>query len=205
MPPDTGNIPKQRQPRQQRAKQTVNNILDAATLLIQEEGLEQLTTNKLADRSGVNIASIYQYFPNKESIVAAVVEKHVGFATIMLNKELENASDLSIKEAAYQLILSGIRLFEMSDGLIVEMLSSMPNLTNIPGLKMVEFQIMEGCRRFLMKRRDELDVKDLDTAIYVATNSALLVMAKYLFDPPAHLTNEAVAEEIATMITKYFV
>ena len=64
---------------------------------------------------------------------------------------------------------------------------------------------MEGCRRFLMKRRGELDVKDLDTAIYIATNSALLVMTKYLFDPPSHITNEGIADEIATMITKYFV
>ena len=198
--------PKQRLPRQARAQKTVADILNSATLLISEHGLEQFSTNKLAEHSGVNIASIYQYFPNKEAIVAAIIEQHVGAAIQVLQSMVNNSDtgQISIKDAAYQLITAGISLFKSSEGLILELLSSMPNFTKIPGMKILEFQMAEACRRFLIKRRDQLKVKDLDTAIYIATNATIFLMVKYLFDPPAHISNEQIAEETATMIAGYF-
>jgi AcrR family transcriptional regulator len=59
-------------PRQARSLATVEVILDAAALLLVDEGYEQATTNRIAERAGVSIGSLYQYFPNRESVVAAV-------------------------------------------------------------------------------------------------------------------------------------
>lgn len=56
---------------------TVDAILQAATCILVQEGWEGLTTNRVAQRAGVNIASLYQYFPNKESIVAELRRRHV--------------------------------------------------------------------------------------------------------------------------------
>jgi AcrR family transcriptional regulator len=50
----------------------VGAIVDAARELIAIEGLERVTTNRIADRAGVSVGSLYQYFPNKEAIVVAV-------------------------------------------------------------------------------------------------------------------------------------
>jgi AcrR family transcriptional regulator len=54
---------------QERAKMTVVAILQATTYLLKRQGHEGLTTNKIAEKAGVNIASLYQYFPNKEAIL----------------------------------------------------------------------------------------------------------------------------------------
>jgi AcrR family transcriptional regulator len=54
---------------QERAKMTVDAILQATTYILKRQGHEGLTTNKIAEKAGVNIASLYQYFPNKESIL----------------------------------------------------------------------------------------------------------------------------------------
>ena len=56
--------------RQARSLATVEVILDAAGLLLVDEGYEQTTTNRIAERAGVSIGSLYQYFPNRESVVA---------------------------------------------------------------------------------------------------------------------------------------
>lgn len=49
-------------------------MLEAATYILKEEGPLSFTTNKVAERAGVNIASLYQYYPNKESLLFHLIE-----------------------------------------------------------------------------------------------------------------------------------
>lgn len=62
-------------PRQARSLATVEVILDATALLLVNEGYEQATTNRIAERAGVSIGSLYQYFPNREAVVAALAHR----------------------------------------------------------------------------------------------------------------------------------
>lgn len=64
-------------PVQKRSKITVDVILEAAARVLAKEGAEALTTNRIAEVAGVSVGSVYQYFPNKESIVAALVDRSV--------------------------------------------------------------------------------------------------------------------------------
>lgn len=59
-----------RKPRQGRSKVMVAAILEACQLILEKEGPEHLTTNRIAEVAGVNIGSLYQYFPNKDAILA---------------------------------------------------------------------------------------------------------------------------------------
>ena len=66
---------KRKDPKQARAKQTVDTILQATARILVEEGAERLTTNYLARKAGFSIGTIYQYFPNRESIVLALIAR----------------------------------------------------------------------------------------------------------------------------------
>lgn len=66
-----------KQPRQDRSAATVEAILQAATYILTQRGWAGFTTNAVAQKAGVNIASIYQYFPNKEAIVAELRRRHL--------------------------------------------------------------------------------------------------------------------------------
>ena len=66
-----------RRPRQERSTATVEAILQAATYILTRRGWAAFTTNQVAQKAGVNIASLYQYFPNKEAIVAELQRRHV--------------------------------------------------------------------------------------------------------------------------------
>ena len=63
-------------PRQERARATVDAILMAAAHILKNEGSGHLTTNRIAEVAGVSIGSLYQYFPNKVAVVAALRERH---------------------------------------------------------------------------------------------------------------------------------
>ena len=71
-----GNASPRKHPVQGRAKATVDAIIVAASQVLIAFGYERMTTARVADRAGVSVGSLYQYFPNKEALVAALIDKH---------------------------------------------------------------------------------------------------------------------------------
>ncbi len=72
--PDEGS-PKRRAPIQRRSRERVERILDAAAGLIVTHGVERLSTRTIAARADVPVASLYQYFADKDEIILALVER----------------------------------------------------------------------------------------------------------------------------------
>ena len=69
------NISPKKLPRQRRAIATVDALIEAATYILSRDGLGGFTANKVAEKAGVNIASLYQYFPNKEALIFHLVQQ----------------------------------------------------------------------------------------------------------------------------------
>ena len=65
-------------PEQSRSTETVRTILEGAARVLEERGLDGYTTNAVAERAGVSIGSVYQYFPGKEALTAALVARETG-------------------------------------------------------------------------------------------------------------------------------
>lgn len=82
-------------PSQKRSWATYNALLEATTYILIEQGYEGLTTNHVAERAGVNIASLYQYFPNKDALVATLHINHAQQARKTVDTILKNAGDCS--------------------------------------------------------------------------------------------------------------
>ena len=59
-------------PRQSRSKATFEQILDATAELLEQKGLEAINTNAIARAAGINVATLYQYFPNKQAVLLAL-------------------------------------------------------------------------------------------------------------------------------------
>ncbi len=64
-------------PLQQRSSATVEAILEATIQVLLREGKERLTTTRVADRAGVSVGTLYQYFPNKSSLLQATLRRHM--------------------------------------------------------------------------------------------------------------------------------
>ena len=64
-------------PSQARGKERVRVILAAALDLFREHGMEKVTTNDIAERAKIPIGSLYRYYPNKDSIIEAIIELYV--------------------------------------------------------------------------------------------------------------------------------
>jgi AcrR family transcriptional regulator len=65
-------------PGQARSKETVKAILEASTRILESEGLRGFNTNAVAAKAGVSVGSLYQYFPNKDAILLALINSFEG-------------------------------------------------------------------------------------------------------------------------------
>lgn len=74
--PKVSNCSPRKLPRQARSRALVDAILDAAAALLVDRDGDLVTTNAIAEDAGVSIGSLYQYFANRESIIAAVADRH---------------------------------------------------------------------------------------------------------------------------------
>ncbi|CAB3800064.1 TetR/AcrR family transcriptional regulator [Pararobbsia alpina] len=89
MPPDakTGLKPR-KLPRQARSQATVDAIFDATIQVLLAEGLQRLTTIRVAERAGVSVGTLYQYYPHKQALLFAVLERHL----VRLGDRMEQAA-----------------------------------------------------------------------------------------------------------------
>jgi len=84
-----------KRPTQARGAATFDAILDAAATLLEEGGYEILTTNLVAEIAGINIATLYQYFPSKEAILLALFRRDTDVRTAAGTEPLQRSSDSS--------------------------------------------------------------------------------------------------------------
>lgn len=75
---------RRRRPSQQRSQLTVDAIVEAAAQVFEYHGYAAGTTNRIAERAGVSIGTLYQYFDDKGAVLAAVFDRHFaeGAATV---------------------------------------------------------------------------------------------------------------------------
>lgn len=78
-------------PVQTRSAATVEAILEAAIQVLLSHGAERLTTTRIAERAGVSVGTLYQYFPNKQSLLFAVLENHLNNVAAGVEAACENA------------------------------------------------------------------------------------------------------------------
>jgi len=71
----TATKSRRRQPQQNRARQTVEAVLDAVVRVLKREGVRAVTTNRIAEVAGVSIGSVYQYFPDKQAILVGLYQR----------------------------------------------------------------------------------------------------------------------------------
>jgi len=92
MPPASRLKPR-KQPKQQRSAETRQRILDASARVFARHGYAAGTTNRIAEAAGLSIGSLYQYFPNKDSILAELMTDHAN-AGVAVIQELLGAEGL---------------------------------------------------------------------------------------------------------------
>jgi len=90
-----------KQPTQQRSRERVERMLEAASALISEKGSDALKMSEVAERAGVPIGSLYQFFPDKSAIILTLAERYNAIGRECIGEALAGVQDMAGLESAF--------------------------------------------------------------------------------------------------------
>jgi AcrR family transcriptional regulator len=118
---------RRRRPTQERARETVNAILDAVIRLLKRDGASAITTNSVAEAAGVSIGSVYQYFPNKRAIFVALHERHIEQVDRVLQRKIGESAGEPLDRLVSHLMGGMIEVHSRDAELAALLDSEVPN------------------------------------------------------------------------------
>lgn len=194
-------VPLRRVPVQERSAARVQRMLDACAALVDEVGYDGLTTTTLAERAGVAIGSVYQFFPDKRAVVAALTARNLDaflarisdrFGTANLEHWWQGVDAVIDEYIAMYRHTPGFRALRFGDIVDVHLLSADRDNNAV---------IVSRLRAFLTERFDlsATDSFELALAIAVETGDALIKLA-FRRDPTG---DPVVITEAKDMIRQY--
>ncbi|MCP3061220.1 TetR/AcrR family transcriptional regulator [Myxococcus sp. K38C18041901] len=194
---------RRKQPRQQRAQATCDAILTAAARLLVRDGYEATSTNRIAEEAGVSIGSLYQYYPNKEGLVLAVLEHHGSRWLTEFDAGLKELAPAPLSVAVPSIIhhiLTLKRLHPQLDSLRYALL---PVLRPLGHVDTFEQQLFRLVRVFLAARLEEIRPRELDMAVFIIVHTLEALCHAAGVDRPDYLTNDAFPEELCVLVLGY--
>jgi AcrR family transcriptional regulator len=84
-------------PVQERAAVTVESVNEATIQVLMTFGAERLTTTRVAERAGVSVGTLYQYYPNKQALLFAVLEQHLTLVAVAVEKACDESHGLPVR------------------------------------------------------------------------------------------------------------
>lgn len=187
-----------KRPLQARSTATVDAILQAATYILVKDGWERFTTNRVAERAGVNIASLYQYFPNKESIVAELQRRHVEKARPDAMVALRTKD--SLRSLLTTLIQASVDEHSTAPALHRVFTEELPrSARRIDPAREVQVraQLKELVRPFAR------NVPDLDLAVFVLRTAGHAIVHEAANERPELLSSPELVDEIVWLMERY--
>jgi AcrR family transcriptional regulator len=192
-----------KRPRQARSKATVDTILDATTRVLVKQGFDGLSTNAVAATAGVSIGSLYQYFPNKEALVLALIERHVEEMNAAILAELTRVAKLPLAEAARCVVELTIRAHAIDPDLHRVLTEQVPRIGKLARLREVD----EICHRMvaglLAARRDEIAIRDPDLSAFILVSTIESVVHRAALLYPQRLRDPRLVDETTLLVTRY--
>ena len=153
--------------RQNRSQATVQAILQATARVLCTTGYDRASTNRIAMAAGVSVGSLYQYFPSKEALVAALVEQHVGEMTTLVKAKLAEVAGAPLPVAIRTMVEAMFAAHAVDPKLHKVLIEQVPRVGRLEQVGGVEREVMELVQVLLEARGRELRRTKFDAVAFV--------------------------------------
>ncbi len=142
---------------QNRSRLTVDALVEATARVLTKEGYDRASTNKIAAVAGVSIGSLYQYFPSKEALVAAVIDRHTQKLSQVARAALLKVAASPIEIAVRELVAAAIDAHRVDPKLHRVLAEEVPRTGRLENIEAVERNACAFVRGYLEAHRSEID------------------------------------------------
>ncbi len=192
-----------KRPRQERSKATVDTLLVASARILVKRGFDGFTTNEVAAVAGVSIGSLYQYFPNKEALVAALIERHIEDMNSAILSELTRVAQLPIADAVRAMIELTITAHLVDADLHQVLIEQVPRVGRMARLRELDAICHRMVAGILGLRQHELAIRDPELSAFILVAAIESIAHRAALFAPERLVDPRLVDEACLLVTRY--
>lgn len=156
---------------QERSRATVDALIEATARILVREGFDKASTNRIAEVAGVSVGSLYQYYPGKEALVAAVIDRHNQEIMRVVRAALAEVASQPIEKAVRRIVAVAIEAHRIDPKLHRVLAEQIPRTGRLENVEAFNREAHALFRAYLERHRDELRTVDLGLAAFVCVTS----------------------------------
>lgn len=201
----TAHLAPRRRPRQARSQETTRAILEAAARVFAAQGYAAGTTNRIAAAAGVSIGSLYEYFPNKDAILVALMERHIVEGEAAMRALMAQTRPGPLRTQIRTFVQAMIALHAQAPRLHRVLFEEAP----VPApvwriLAAVERRMVEDVERYLAAQR-EVRVRDRSLAARLVVHVVEDLTHRFVLHRDGDVEAERYVDEVTALVTSYLV
>ena len=186
-----------RKPTQQRAKVTVDTIIQAGFIAVAKSGMRDATTRQIAEISGIGVGSLYEYFKNKEAIYEAMNQRFVDDIVLMLRRLTPELVRLNIQDLVELLLRNFSDLLQKDNAVYLKYVRYSRYSPHI------ESALMEMAMHYVMNNPKYLRLTNMPTINYICINGGIYSIVRHLSSPPPNVSFEDMVQGLSRMTNSY--
>jgi len=190
-------------PKQQRAKASLEAILDGTIRVLEQEGPDAATTSRIAEVAGVSVGTLYQYFANRDAILDALQDREFERAQQMMSRVLARGAFGSDREVARAVIEGLLELHSAAPALHRLLVVEGLRVTPTERVQAFDMRIISAIRSFLGLANVSIRRKNLDAAAFVVYQAVRATMLACLLERPPGLDAATLVDEITDLVLRY--
>jgi AcrR family transcriptional regulator len=190
-------------PQQQRAKDMVDRILEGGRAVLLRDGHDATSTNRIAAEAGISPGSLYQYFENKETVIAAIVDRYSDDLSERVAASLADRFDESGREMVRATLNALIDALEENAEFLRVVTDDLPRRENRARAEALEDRIGGLMSAYIAARRTNLrrDVTP-STAAWILVRAIENLTVRYVLDQPP-IDRGTFVSELEQLVTGY--
>ena len=200
-PPDASAPPPE--PAQERSRVTYDAIVAATARVLVKDGYDALSTNRVSREAGVSVGSLYQYFPGKEALVAAVMEQHAARLQAHIEERLMNVGASGPLEVATEMIRAMLEAQRKEPRLHRALAEQVPRIGALRRLHEIYGRYERLIAAWMEANRDHVEVKDVEIAAFVLVAAVEGLVNRVLLDRPELVSSGKIEEHILRLALAY--
>ncbi|TPG56779.1 TetR/AcrR family transcriptional regulator [Ewingella americana] len=194
-----------RQPRQARSQHMVEAILEATARVLAERGYAGTNTNVVAERAGVSVGSVYQYFPNKDSLVTALHERHAAQMYLAIDTVLASVHPHSMRGHIEAIVHALLAAHQVEPKLHQVLEKEFPFFDAPKNGSPADASIFRRVRDLLEEHRAQIARRNLDLATWAVLQVMESLVHAAIIDPPMGFSSREIEKTITDVVFGYLI
>jgi AcrR family transcriptional regulator len=191
---------------QERSRATVDALIEATARILTREGFDKASTNRIAGEAGVSIGSLYQYYPGKEALVAAVIDRHNRDIMKVVRRAFAEVASQPVEKAIRRLVAVAIEAHRIDPRLHRVLAEQIPRTGRLENVEAFNREAHALFKSYLEDHRDELRVDDLAFATFICATTIEALAHTAVLHSDEKLSDEAIGtliDEATRLVVGY--